>query len=184
MSVQARDVAGRFDRMPRSAPEVTIGGPLPPGTQVALQGVPGYRVVETTGDTLTLRPPAGGFQMATTADVTVMVESPTEREANLRAEADVARLLVSVKKLSRHKREQMDQPTSPPAREALDALAMLYAEGRMGAARYLYAMTATRDAPVGANHAALALLMREHLPTVHYDALTASAKRAGAVLPE
>ena len=121
--------------------------------------------------------------MAKVDDVTPDVEDPHEQQVNLRAEADIARLLGSVRKLSRQRRETLDAPTGVPQREALDALAGLYADGRLGAERYLYVMNAVKGAPVGASHAALAIMVRDNLTPRHYDALTAAARAVSASLP-
>lgn len=182
-ATQPRDVVGRFSGALRTPPEMTLGAPLLPGDRVAYGSVHGCRVIEVAGDVLTLRPPRGGRLMAKLSEVTSLPETPEQRQRNLSLEADVARLLASVKKLSRQRREDMGRPTNG-AREALDALAMLHAEGRLDLERYVYAMRSTEDAPLAANHAALALAMRHALDVRHYTALTDAARRAGAVLPD
>lgn len=183
---QPRDTSGRFDRSRRSLPEVTLGaadGSPAVGDRVRFGSVPGHRVIEVSGDLLTLRPPQGGFVLAKPENVTVQIETPEERETNLGAETAIARMLTSVKALSRQRREDLDRDTGDAERHALDALALLYASGRMQAEQYVQVMTATRNAPLRANHAALAIIVRDRLSAEHYETLTAGVRRAGGILP-
>ena len=183
-TTQLRDGVGRFAGTLHSAPEVTLVSPSPrPGDRVTLRGMSGHRVISVDGTTFTLRPPHGGRVIAVASEVAAQPETVEEQHANLATEADIARLLVSVRKLSRQRRADLDASTGPQQRAALDALAGLYADGRLGVDQYAYVMRSTQEAPLGANHAALAITARAHLSAEHYGTLTAAARRAGAVLP-
>lgn len=182
--MQRRDGAGRYAAMPARAPEVALGGAIVPGASVKFGGVFGHRVIEVDGDTLTLRPPRGGRAIAMVSDVTVHPETPEEQESNLREEANIARLLGSVKALSRQRREELDRDAGPDRQDALGDLSRKFYDGTVSLERYVYAMRSTEGAPLAANHAALAIVMRRHLSAEQYEALTAPARRAGATLPD
>ena len=183
--MQRRDGAGRYASMPARPPEVTLpGAPLSPGTRVAYAGDPGHRVIEVAGNVLTLRPPHGGRVIATASEVTEVPETPEEREANLAGEVGIARLLASVKGLSRQRREELDRAADPQCQEVLAHLHRTFYDGQVDVERYAYAMRSTDGAPLGAHHAAIGIAMRSQLSRAQYEALTGTARRAGAVVPD
>lgn len=182
--MQRRDGAGRYASMPTRPPEVALpGSPLSPGMRVTYGGIPGHRIVEVTGNVLTLRPPHGGRVIATASEVTEVPETLEERESNLAGEASVARLLASVKALSRQRREELDRAADPHCQEVLALLHRTFYDGQVDVERYVYAMRSTDGAPLGAFHAALGIVMRSQLTPRQYQALTGPARRVGAVLP-
>lgn len=187
IDIQARDRAGRFAESTHRPPEVSLDateahGAL--GALVSYNGIPSHRIIGTADGALTLRAPDGSRVMAAPDEVKPLPEDADARQVNIAAEVDVANLLVSVRGLSRYRKDELSTPTGSAEREALDAVAMLYASGRLPMERYVYAMRASERAPLAAQHAALSILARPHLTSEHYDVLTARARRAGAVLPD
>jgi len=179
---QPRDRGGRW-RATGTSPEVTVGPAVEQGLRCTYQGIPGHRVIGVDGDLLVLRPPEGGKVLATGDDVKPMPETPEEYQANLAMETTIAKLLVSAKQLSRQNKERLHQPASPEAADALEHLLHVFNDGRISMERYVYVMRATQNAPIGLQHAAVGVLGRPHLTEGQYAALTAVARRAGAVLP-
>ncbi|SDH37402.1 hypothetical protein [Microbacterium sp. 77mftsu3.1] len=187
IDTQARDRVGRFAESTNHAPEVTLAPPATDsvlGSLVSYNGIPSHRIIEVGAGSLTLRAPDGSRVMATADEVEHLPEDAAAREVNIAAEANVARLLISVRGLSRYRKDDLDAPTGRGEREALDALATLYVSGQLPMERYVYAMRASERAPLAAQHAALSILARPHLTTEHYDALTERVRRAGGVLPD